>query len=415
MEMIFYAEKIHFPQFDFFTGSSAQFGFTNYALGLYFTARMSDLVSTPRTRGRPPGAPGPARVLSQFEQHQVLRVARARKRHAARAEAVLALSIGAGLRATEIAELKWQDLYELDGRLRYRVEVKAAYARHPRMRVVPLSAPIVRKALERYGENNWLFPTAAVATPLFLSQKGPGMTAQSIARFLSFAYREAGIKRATLFAKARQDTYFARLSSGAVQSQDLVIARHRFTNVYRAADRVSQYLIRHVLYDGAWSPDDLVFRLMLFKFFNKIETWEALEQSVGPLTWARYQFERFSICLDRLMSSGETVYSAAYIMPSGKTAFGFDRKHQNHLKVIEKMMAGRLPSIRVSRLLESLKESFRNALQLSNPGPVSRISACNRSELQPSNRLLRRRFRPCRPRRPRWHSKVLFRSRRFWP
>ncbi len=44
------------------------------------------------------------------------------------------------------------------------------------------------------------------------------------------------------------------------------------------------------------------------------------------------------------MSSGETVYSAAYIMPSGKTAFGFDRKHQNHLKVIEKMMAERLRS-----------------------------------------------------------------------
>ena len=39
------------------------------------------------------------------------------------------------------------------------------------------------------------------------------------------------------------------------------------------------------------------------------------------------------------MASGETIYSAAYIMPSGKSEFGYERKHKNHLKIIESMIA----------------------------------------------------------------------------
>jgi hypothetical protein len=145
------------------------------------------------------------------------------------------------------------------------------------------------------------------------------------------------------FAKMRQDAFFAQFAKSRSTVEDPVIKRHRFTNVYRAADRVSQYLIRHVLYDREWSLTDLVFRLLVFKFFNKIETWEILERTLGPITWDSYRFEAYSRCLDSLMSSGKTVYSAAYIMPSGATAFGYTRKHQNHLKVIEKMMTAGLP------------------------------------------------------------------------
>ena len=97
--------------------------------------------------------------------------------------------------------------------------------------------------------------------------------------------------------------------------------------------------MRHVLYDQNWSPIDLVFRLLIFKLFNKIETWEALEKVIGSITWKNYQFRLFDRCLEKLMTAGQRVYSAAYIMPSGKTKFGYARKHQNHLKVVEAMIA----------------------------------------------------------------------------
>jgi hypothetical protein len=39
---------------------------------------------------------------------------------------------------------------------------------------------------------------------------------------------------------------------------------------------VSQYLIRDVVYAGPQDPEEVVFRVLLFKFFNRIETWELL-------------------------------------------------------------------------------------------------------------------------------------------
>jgi integrase/recombinase XerD len=82
-----------------------------------------------RKRGRPPGTSGRAAVLSAAQVRHVFRVARSRGRHAARAEATLALTIGLGLRAKELAGLTWADVYEPDGRVRRLVHLKAAYTK----------------------------------------------------------------------------------------------------------------------------------------------------------------------------------------------------------------------------------------------------------------------------------------------
>ena len=71
------------------------------------------------------------------------------------------------------------------------------------------------------------------------------------------------------FAAERQTVYLARLRHSALPwTKDEVIAAHRFTNVFRAADRVSQYLITEVhATDASAAPTDLVFRTLLFKIF----------------------------------------------------------------------------------------------------------------------------------------------------
>ena len=43
----------------------------------------------------------------------------------------------------------------------------------------------------------------------------------------------------------------------------------------------------------------MIFRMLLFKLFNKIETWQRLEQRVGPVTWPDYNFDRIPRALDR--------------------------------------------------------------------------------------------------------------------
>ena len=125
-------------------------------------------------------------------------------------------------------------------------------------------------------------------------------------------------------------------------TDDRILSRHKFTNVYRAADRVSQYLISDVIYSGPQGAEELVFRILLFKIFNRIETWRLLTERLGlPLRWEDYSFATYDKVFSEAMDRGERIYSAAYIMPN--PPFGEARKHGNHLRLIESAMAGGLP------------------------------------------------------------------------
>lgn len=157
------------------------------------------------------------------------------------------------------------------------------------------------------------------------------------------------------FAALRQDLFVRRVSGTPPPwTDDAVLVKHRFTNAYRAADRVSQYLIRHVLYRGEQTSEAIVFRTLLFKFFNRIETWQELETQLGWPTWQAFSYERYARVLDELMARGKHIYSGAYIMPS--PPFGSSRKHRNHLRLLEHVMRDGAP-MRIERA-SSLRRVF---------------------------------------------------------
>ena len=68
-----------------------------------------------------------------------------------------------------------------------------------------------------------------------------------------------------------------------------------------------------------------------------------MEQAVGPVIYADYLVRPVRRVLTQAMDRGETIYSAAYIMPSAGS-LGHERKHRNHLALIERMMADELPA-----------------------------------------------------------------------
>jgi len=147
------------------------------------------------------------------------------------------------------------------------------------------------------------------------------------------------------FAAERQKIFFSKLEGiPRPWTKDPILSTYKFTNAYRASDRVSQYLIRHVIYrhDLPTSAIDVFFRIILFKLFNKIETWELLQRKLGQITHSSYSFERYDDVLTTAMSSGQTIYSGAYIMPSGGKLLGHSVKHRNHLKLLEMMIADEL-------------------------------------------------------------------------
>jgi hypothetical protein len=140
------------------------------------------------------------------------------------------------------------------------------------------------------------------------------------------------------FATERQAIFYRRLTAGAgPYTNDQTLATYKFTNVYRATDRVSQFLIRNVIYAGDQSPRELFFRTVLFKLFNKIGTWKLFCNQFGEIT-SRIAIRHIDLVLTRAMESGQKIYSGAYIMPSGTKEFREARKHRAHLRLLEQMM-----------------------------------------------------------------------------
>jgi thymidylate kinase len=147
------------------------------------------------------------------------------------------------------------------------------------------------------------------------------------------------------FATERQEIFFRKLIGDPPPwTKDTILSEYKFTNAYRASDRTSQYLIKNVIYDGEQTPEEVFFRTMLFKLFNRIDTWKLLVSSLGNISYREYAFTRYDSVLTQAMSTGKTIYSAAYIMPSGSRTSTNSRKHRMHLKLVEQMLKDNLPA-----------------------------------------------------------------------
>jgi hypothetical protein len=140
------------------------------------------------------------------------------------------------------------------------------------------------------------------------------------------------------FASERQKVYRRRLDhqSGPL-TDDPVIAAHRFTNAYRASDRVSQYLIANVIYDTDRPWVDTFARILIFKIFNRVDTWCHLQRLLGEVSSDTLMAEQVDDALES-RAARWPIYSAAYIMPPPRNGTG--AKFRRHLELIRSMIRG---------------------------------------------------------------------------
>ena len=167
-------------------------------------------------------------------------------------------------------------------------------------------------------------------------------------------------------AAERQQIFFRRLRGETPPwTDDPVLATNRFTNAYRASDRVSQYLINEVIYGLDTDERSMVLRVLMFKIFNRIDTWRYFESTVGQITADSFDAGYFSTLLDARMATGDRLYSAAYIMPSPK--LGEPRKHTNHLRLLDELLIDGT----IDRIIEasSLCELYTTLVEVHSFGP----------------------------------------------
>lgn len=141
------------------------------------------------------------------------------------------------------------------------------------------------------------------------------------------------------FAAKRQAIYERRLAGApAPWTDDPILATYKFCNVFRAADRVSQYMISDVACAPApQTYGDRLFQIVAFRTFSKIDTWDGLRRHFGRqpqvADLASGAFER---ALDSVKAANGGLYTGAFILCANK-AFGFNEKHRNHAALFKHM------------------------------------------------------------------------------
>lgn len=140
------------------------------------------------------------------------------------------------------------------------------------------------------------------------------------------------------FACERQNIFLKKLNNlPAPWTDDEILRTYKFCNSYRVNDRVSQYLLKNVIYNNKkYTKETMLFRIILFKLFNKESTWELLLENFNDITLENFDQSKYSNVLKNALNNGVKIYNDAYINCANK-AFGYDKKHDNHLALLNKM------------------------------------------------------------------------------
>ncbi|KAF9264564.1 hypothetical protein L218DRAFT_958273 [Marasmius fiardii PR-910] len=130
-------------------------------------------------------------------------------------------------------------------------------------------------------------------------------------------------------------------------STDSHLTNGYFCNTYRVLDRGCQFLISEVIQKGSQKPRELLFRILLYDSFTKIETYQLLQSSLGDPkdrhhqpTWSAYTRKAYESVLRRAFKRNTPLYTGAFIKPTGVT--GPTHGKENfvfHLENLEEFMS----------------------------------------------------------------------------
>lgn len=171
-----------------------------------------------------------------------------------------------------------------------------------------------------------------------------------------------------------------------------IFQESKFTNVYRELDRNSQWQIKNILLDDKLSLKNLIWKMMVFRFFNNPETFtfepkgksvqlslfgaqtksglkqaQSTSELISAKKWRNgipdydeYYEEEFSRFIAGVRSSGQNPYTTAYLINSQATP-GMPRDycytrvviptlHKNMNKLIATVMSAKKPEDIISYL-----------------------------------------------------------------
>jgi hypothetical protein len=141
------------------------------------------------------------------------------------------------------------------------------------------------------------------------------------------------------FASERQQTFERRVAGEpGPWTEDPILREFKFCNVFRAADRVSQYMIQDVCYhDEPCTPEDRLFQIVAFRTFSKTATWHTVRDVLGRFPALDDLADgAFTHALDQARQRNGGLYTGAFIL-CATDAYGQSAKHRNHVELFRHM------------------------------------------------------------------------------
>lgn len=141
------------------------------------------------------------------------------------------------------------------------------------------------------------------------------------------------------FASERQQMFQRRVAGEpGPWTDDPILREFKFCNVFRAADRVSQYMIRDVCYHGEpCTAEDRLFQITAFRTFSKTATWQTVRDILGRYpTLEDLADGSFGNALDQARQRNGGLYTGAFIL-CATDAYGQSAKHRNHVELFRHM------------------------------------------------------------------------------
>ena len=150
-----------------------------------------------------------AQTLTDAQLRRVLHYCRSR-RHPLRDETIILTSFYAGLRAIEIAALRYADVYDEQGSVRDQFTLRATQSKGGRTRTVYIGSKL-KRALKEYRAS---IVRHREDMPLFPSQKGGHFSANTMCQLFLDIYKACGLRDASSHSGRR--TYITRLANKGV-------------------------------------------------------------------------------------------------------------------------------------------------------------------------------------------------------
>lgn len=118
----------------------------------------------------------------------------------------------------------------------------------------------------------------------------------------------------------RQEIWYKRniLKQAPPWTDDPFLRDYKFTNAYRELDRASQFVIKNVMLDHELSLVDMLWKLIMFRFYNQPSTFTGestkIKAKVNLVNWNDFDPEKTWVETVKVREAGANPWHTAYLM-----------------------------------------------------------------------------------------------------